>query len=62
MRNIILFRDDSDWQDEKEYAEKYFETTRSRMTIKSGDLVIPRFSALARSTPLANPTWRASTA
>lgn len=46
MRNIILARNDHDWKQEKDIAEKYFETTLSRMTIKAGDLVIPRFSAL----------------
>lgn len=45
-RNIILARDDVDWRSEKEFAQKYFETTLTRMDIKAGDLVIPRFSAL----------------
>lgn len=46
MRPIILARNDTDWQDEAEVAKKYFPTTFSRMEIKAGDLVIPRFSAL----------------
>ncbi len=46
MRPIILYRNDVDWQNESESAKKYFETTNSRMKIKAGDLVIPRFSAV----------------
>lgn len=46
MRNIILYRKDFDWDQESESANKYFETTNSRMQIKSGDLVIPRFSSV----------------
>jgi len=46
VRNIILYRNDTDWLNESETAKKYFETTSSRMEIKSGDLVIPRFSAI----------------
>jgi hypothetical protein len=46
MNNIILYRDDIDWRAEQESAKKYFQCTPSRMTIQSGDLVIPRFSAL----------------
>jgi hypothetical protein len=46
MRNIILYRQDYDWDQESESAKKYFETTNSRMQIKAGDLVIPRFSAI----------------
>lgn len=46
MRNIILYREGDDWQNEKEAAEKNFITTKSRMDIKAGDLVIPRFSAM----------------
>jgi hypothetical protein len=44
--NIILYRNDIDWQQEADVAKKYFRTTNSRMDIRSGDLVIPRFSAL----------------
>jgi hypothetical protein len=46
MRNIIYYRQNCDWDQESESANKYFETTNSRMQIKAGDLVIPRFSAL----------------
>lgn len=45
-RNIILYREGDDWDDEKESAQKYFITTKSRMDIKTGDVVIPRFSAI----------------
>lgn len=46
MRNIILYRQDYDWDQESPSAKKYFEITNSRMQIKAGDLVIPRFSAV----------------
>lgn len=46
MSNIILYRDDSNWKYESESAKKYFKCIKSRMEIKSGDLVIPRYSAL----------------
>jgi hypothetical protein len=46
MKSIILYRDDADWQIEKEAAAKYFPCVKSRMEIKKDDLVIARFSAL----------------
>lgn len=46
MKPIILARNDTDWQNEADIAKLYFPTTFSRMEIKAGDLVIPRFSAL----------------
>lgn len=46
MRNIILYRDGDDWQNEVKAAKVNFPITNSRMEIKAGDLVIPRFSAL----------------
>ena len=46
MRNIILYRDGDDWKDEVKAAQTHFPITNSRMEIKAGDLVIPRFSAL----------------
>ncbi len=46
MSNVILYRDDSSWKYESESAQKYFKCIKSRMEIKAGDLVIPRYSAL----------------
>lgn len=46
MDAIICYRNDADWQAEAESAQKYFPSTGNRMTIKHGQLVIPRFSAL----------------
>lgn len=43
---VILYRDDSGWKYESESAQKYFKCVKSRMEIKSGDLVIPRYSIL----------------
>lgn len=45
-RSVILFRDDVDWQQEKDFANQYFQCFNSRMMVEKGDLVIPRFSAL----------------
>jgi hypothetical protein len=50
MEPIICYRDDVDWQQEAESAQKHFTCTNNRMTIKPGQLVIPRFSFL----PFAN--------
>jgi hypothetical protein len=46
MRPIVLYRDVADWRQESESVKRYFPIISSRMQIKSGDLVIPRFSAL----------------
>jgi len=46
MRNIILYRDDVDWQNEADVAKSHFHCTSSRMEIQANDLVIARFSAL----------------
>ncbi len=44
--SIILYRDDFGWKYEAESAQKYFRCTKTRMEIKPGDLVIPRYSIL----------------
>lgn len=46
MNPIIVYRDDVDWKQESEAAERYFPCYNSRLKAKSGDLVIARFSAL----------------
>jgi hypothetical protein len=46
MKTFILYRDDTDWRQEKDSAAKYFKCIGSRMLIKTNTLVIPRFSAL----------------
>lgn len=46
LGNVILYIDDIDWRNEKDSAAKYFQCIGSRMLVKHGDLVIPRFSAL----------------
>ncbi len=45
MKPIILFRNDVDWRQEAEVANKYFTCVDSRMLLKD-NLVIARFSAL----------------
>jgi len=45
-RPVILFRNDVDWRQEEHAARQHFLCVESRMMIKKGDLVIPRFSAL----------------
>lgn len=43
----ILYREnDYDWNNEKEYAEKYFRTIKSRLFVKENEIVIPRYCAL----------------
>lgn len=46
MNPVILYRDLGDWKYEKKSAEQNFTCIKSRMKIKNGDLVIPRYSAL----------------
>jgi hypothetical protein len=46
MRTVILYRDSLFLPEERAAAEKYFTCTNSRMDIRAGDLVIPRYSAL----------------
>ena len=46
MTTRILYRNDVDWRQEEQAARKYFDCINSRMLINSGDLIIPRFSAL----------------
>jgi hypothetical protein len=43
---VILYRNDVDWKNEAEIANKYFRCVPSRCSCGSKDLVIPRFSAL----------------
>lgn len=46
MNKTILYRDDIDWQAEKDSAAKYFNCVSSRMLLPKGSIIIPRFSAL----------------
>jgi len=46
MTTRILYRHGYDWSLEAEAAQKYFDCIDSRMKVESGDLIIPRFSAL----------------
>lgn len=47
MKPVILYRScDTDFDYELEKMERYFSCTNSRIDIKSGDLVIPRYSCL----------------
>lgn len=48
MHPIILYRllTGSEYEQEYQIANKHFVTTKSRMTVHGGDLVIPRYSAL----------------
>jgi len=43
---VVCYRDDSDWRNEAEAVKKHFRCIGNRTAIKSGELVIPRFSAL----------------
>jgi hypothetical protein len=42
----ILYRNICEWKNEEDYANKHFNTIHSRTLVKSGDLIIPRYSAL----------------
>jgi len=42
----ILYRHGPDWQLEERSARRHFDCIDSRMKIRNGDLIIPRFSAL----------------
>lgn len=57
--NKILFRDGFDWKLEESAANNYFTCVNSRMDIQSGDLVIPRFSALPFFKELENDILKA---
>ena len=46
MTPIVLYRDMADWRQEEEFVKRFFPCIPSRMQIKQGDLVIPRFSCL----------------
>ena len=45
LNPIILYRQNSDWRQEKKIAKKYFPCINSRMKVQKDNLVIPRFSA-----------------
>jgi hypothetical protein len=46
MKPVVLYRNGEDWKQEEESVRKFFPCIDSRMNVKSGDLIIPRFSAL----------------
>jgi hypothetical protein len=46
MKTTILYRNDVDWQLEKDSAAKYFDCISSRMLLPKNSIIIPRFSAL----------------